>query len=676
MHHAGPALTASDVAMRHDTTDASDTPVRLSTSSSPPPSILQNPLQRRNSLTPHTSPAPPASGASSSGSIERRRWRDLVSPATLPLRLLPMPWTRSRRNASRRRSTGANNDADFTPMDPEELAALNAIINTRKSMETARALAEMTASKPSTSKDLLRTYSLPTSMSTTPPMLGPPSPSVRSAFGSTRRIRFAPFPEPIEEDHVEDAPDDEFALDDDDDDDELPTTPKPIRRLSTGALGLRLALERRRLALDDDDRGRPLRSWRRSWQRQASESESPPPRTQEERMRRRGMIRATRPGGTGMVTLLDGERIKARMVGDPHHERLVVQNIQDQLWGFAALERARLLAEANEEAAHGDAGSESAAGAAPAPADGVQLPLSRSMPLIESLALHKEAEAHDAAETPAAAAPPPAPVEAASPASTAAGTRPVAPSGAAEPASASVPAHGAPTAAFSMPDIYITAPTPTQATARPTSRRPHAVTADEIQRRYESEVIALGNEALAHVHRERKHDKQHASPARERGRLRVLDLDRGRSHPGSAAASRASSADAAVRASQSFHTLPRRPDAVGYSVVPLPHLGRRPERPHEGRVWASWEMGDSDDDDDDAEDAAASASYQLRATARAAGQEVVHASHRPHSLPPKHTRARDDEFWPAPSATRRVVSPHRTGLVYNGPDRGAIRMYR
>lgn len=593
--------------MRHDTTDASETPVRPSTSSSPSSSILQNPLQRRTSLAPPASPAASTSSVASPGSTERRRWRDLVSPATLPLRLLPMPWTRSRRHASRRRSTGANNDADFTPMDPEELAALNAIINTRRSMETARALAEMPSSKASTSKDLLRTYSLPTSMSTTPPMPGPPSPSVRSALGTTRRIRFAPFPEPIEEDYGEAASDDEFALEEEEEEEELVSMPKPIRRLSTGALGLRLALERRRLALDDDERGRPLRSWRRSWQRPASESESPPPRTQEERMRRRGMIRATRPGGTGMVTLLDGERIKARMVGDPHHERLVDQNIQDQLWGFAALERARLIAETNESAAAGEA---DAGAAAPAPA----LPV----------------EAEEAASTPPAALPP----------------------------SASVPALGEPIAAFSMPDIYLpstaSAPSPTSSAAR----RSHGVTADEIQRRYESEVIALGNEALAHVHRERKHDKARASPARERGRLRVLDLDRARSRPSSAASSRAASADAAVRAPQPLHTLPRRPDAVGYSVVPLPQLGQRPERPREGRVWAAWEMGDTDDEDD--EDVAASASYQLRATARAAGQEVVHASHRPHSIPPKRTSAYDDEFWPAPSATRRIVSPRGT----------------
>ncbi|WFC96920.1 hypothetical protein MBRA1_003586 [Malassezia brasiliensis] len=596
MHHAGAALTAPDVAMRHDTVDASETPVQLATSGAPASSILQNPLQRRSSLVPPASPAASTSGAPSPGPTERRRWRDLVSPAALPLRLLPMPWMRSRRHMSRRRSTGANSDADFTPMDPEELAALNAIINTRRSMETARALAEIPTSNASTSKDLLRTYSLPTSMSTPPPPPIPPSPSVRSALGTTRRIRFAPFPEPIEEDYGAATSDDEFALDDDEDDGELTHASKPRRRLSTGAQGLRLALERRRLALDDDERGRPLRPWRRSWQRSASESESPPPRTQEERMRRRGMIRATRPGGTGMVTLLDGERIKARMVGDPHHERLVDQNIQDQLWGFAALERARLVAETNEPA---DAG-----------------------------------EAHDGV---AATAPAP-PVEAADSASAPPAARP-----AAVPPSASVPALGEPIAADAVPDICVTSPTSPASPASSTARRSHSVTADEIQRRHESEVIALGNAALAHVHRERKHDKARGSTARSRP---------------SSAASRAASADAAVRASSPLQTLPRRPDAVGYRVVPLPQLGRRPERPHEGRVWAAWEMGDSDDEDD--EDAGVSVSYPLRATARAAGQEVVHTSHRPHSVSPKRTSAYDDEFWPAPSATRRIVSPRGT----------------
>ncbi|UZJ54815.1 hypothetical protein CBS101457_004135 [Exobasidium rhododendri] len=47
--------------------------------------------------------------------------------------------------------------------------------------------------------------------------------------------------------------------------------------------------------------------------------------------------------------------------------------------------------------------------------------------------------------------------------------------------------------------------------------------------------------------------------------------------------------------------LPRKPDARGYAVVPLPihQLGRRPARPREGRVW---QFDDDDDDDEEEED--------------------------------------------------------------------------
>lgn len=46
--------------------------------------------------------------------------------------------------------------------------------------------------------------------------------------------------------------------------------------------------------------------------------------------------------------------------------------------------------------------------------------------------------------------------------------------------------------------------------------------------------------------------------------------------------------------------LPRRPDARGYSVVPLPgnQLGRRPDRPREGRFWQSDEEDGEDNDEE------------------------------------------------------------------------------
>ncbi|KAK0520933.1 hypothetical protein OC842_006946 [Tilletia horrida] len=101
--------------------------------------------------------------------------------------------------------------------------------------------------------------------------------------------------------------------------------------------------------------------------------------------------------------------------------------------------------------------------------------------------------------------------------------------------------------------------------------------------------------------------------------------------------------------------LPRRPDARGHQVVPLPQLGIRPRRPREGRVWDGWGyFSDSDgegeeinntkaakkpaydsdsdsesDDDLDPETIAAedrkTKFQQSRLTTKAAGQEIVHS---------------------------------------------------
>ncbi|TKY84492.1 hypothetical protein EX895_006393 [Sporisorium graminicola] len=95
--------------------------------------------------------------------------------------------------------------------------------------------------------------------------------------------------------------------------------------------------------------------------------------------------------------------------------------------------------------------------------------------------------------------------------------------------------------------------------------------------------------------------------------------------------------------------LPRRPDARGVAVVPLPQLGVRPERPREGRVW-QWDDDDASDTGKDdlkqerkeeeeeeeeegsdldaeelLEEERKTAMQKKRATTRAAGQEVVHA---------------------------------------------------
>ena len=95
--------------------------------------------------------------------------------------------------------------------------------------------------------------------------------------------------------------------------------------------------------------------------------------------------------------------------------------------------------------------------------------------------------------------------------------------------------------------------------------------------------------------------------------------------------------------------LPRRPDARGIAVVPLPELGLRPRYPREGRSCVSDLLDDDDDDEDEQEEEPKPA--RRRATTQAAGQEV-YMSHKPRK------DEWDDEYWPKPSATRHI----RTGM--------------
>lgn len=492
-------------------------------------------------------------------------------PRRHPLR---MPWlsTRVRRQSPLRNAVSDDEGSENEePMDPEELAALNAIINTRRSMAAAQALAKQTQA----SKELVRSYSLPahlTAHTGTPPMLALQADATRHASTAERSIRFAPLPQPTIE--IEAADEQQSALSYDDE-----RGLRLSRSISTGALGLRSSIERARLGIEDDER-RP-RSWRlsRTGRARSPSDQSPPPRTLEEKMRRREMIRATRPGGTGMVTLLDGERIKARQVGDPDHERVVGEDVQAQLWGFAALERAR----------------------------------------------SRDGE---------------------------------------------------------LPQLGLS-----------------SAKAEEVQRRHESEVEALGAEALAHVRRERPRRGDAGTVPGDAGRGRSRphspDHPRSRSTPGSSRShSEARDTDArlhervrAIDLARSFSPepdpsvsipipepyLPRRPDARGISVVPLPQLGRRPQRPREGRAWADWDLSDSDD-----EYTTPASQWPVRATARAAEQEVVHGrriaqgarqwggSDAKHVAVRVAAHADQDEFWPAPSATRRIGAPRRASLSYGG----------
>ena len=105
--------------------------------------------------------------------------------------------------------------------------------------------------------------------------------------------------------------------------------------------------------------------------------------------------------------------------------------------------------------------------------------------------------------------------------------------------------------------------------------------------------------------------------------------------------------------------LPRRPDAIGISVVPLEHLGVRPSRPYEGRSWL-FSLPLEDDDSDEEAPAARKAmqpestQQRQRKTTRAAEQEVVHGRRRTGLSRPHNDSPWDDEFWPRPSATRKI----------------------
>ncbi|WFD41457.1 hypothetical protein MPSI1_000084 [Malassezia psittaci] len=556
-----------------------------------------------------------------------RRWK-LVPPSSRSLRFSASSWMPTRRRSPRSDTSVDDSDEDCTPMDPEELAALNAIINTRRSMATAHALAQkpfqcLSSNNP---KEFLRTYSLPVTLDNSASQLecGPCEEKLYSR--SARRIRFAPFPPSIFEDCLEQE-ENESCLSDDEDPSNCFTVEtrntRPLRRLSTGALGLRSSMERHRLSMDDEDRGRSQRSWRRSRNRSPARSQSPAPKSSEEKMRRRELIRAIRPGGTGMVTLLDGERIEARKVGDPNHEKLVDQNIQDQLWGFAALERARKVSLASSEIPPSSIDQDSI----PIDNDRTGTLLGRSVSMPK---LSKE-------------------------------------SGAEFGGSCS------------------------------------ATDADEVQRRYETEVLALSAEVLNHVRKDRllaKRDSVSEVPVRQRAssvpskpdpssasqksnstssssqRTHSKVIDRGGGHY-------LTVPDPSISMPLPLDTLPRRPDAIGIRVVPLSHLGRRPERPREGRVWASWELSDSDSDWEDHE------ALPMRATTRAAGQEVIQCRNtvprftRSWSVPSDVKQATNsipsftnemDEFWPAPSATRCIVAPRNAANFYCGLEKKATRL--
>lgn len=170
--------------------------------------------------------------------------------------------------------------------------------------------------------------------------------------------------------------------------------------------------------------------------------------------------------------------------------------------------------------------------------------------------------------------------------------------------------------------------------------------AEEAQRRHKQEMDALGDEALTHV----RENKAHAN-ARPRKISSTVHQYR---------------VDPSVSMPSPSPRLPRRPDARGIIVVPLPQLGMRPRYPYEGRSWLYSVPYDDDDDDDDEDnsdtqnkdtiagqdddgpDEAPPSSTRYRATTVAARKEV-YMSHKP-------GKESEDEYWPKPSATRAIGS--------------------
>lgn len=301
-----------------------------------PPSILLNPIVRKQKTTgPYTLPPQRTIESPETGNT------CLVVPARRNsswLTLGDMGVTSSSNGILRRMlhnlkhersgSSGPCSDDEcsgYEPMDPEELAALNAIINTRRSMAAARALANGHTTSEMDNNEV--SYSSACSQNAT---VTPKSTTKEKEL----HIRFAPLA-PLESHDESDSESEAVSADDETQKDTTKSSMGFIRGWNTSTLGVRSAMERARLGIEE----LPESSRRRKFLRMIipAEEGSPPEISAEEHKRRRELIYQVRPTGTGMVTLLDGGRVKALQAGNPQHERQVEEEMQMQLWGFAAL---------------------------------------------------------------------------------------------------------------------------------------------------------------------------------------------------------------------------------------------------------------------------------------------------------------------------------------------------
>lgn len=300
-----------------------------------PPSILLNPIVRKQKTTePHALPTRSIVESPETGNT------CLVVPARRSsswLTLGDMGVTSSSNGIIRRMlhnlkhersdSSGPCSDDEcsgYEPMDPEELAALNAIINTRRSMAAARALASGRTTSEMDNND--ESYSTACSQNA----IATP----QSTRDKELHIRFAPVT-PLESHDESDSESEAVSVDDDSQKDTTKSSMGLIRGWNPSTLGVRSAMERARSGIEE----LPESSRRRKFLQMIipAEEGTPPEISAEERKRRRQLIYQVRPTGTGMVTLLDGGRVKALQAGNPQHERQVEEEMHMQLWGFAAL---------------------------------------------------------------------------------------------------------------------------------------------------------------------------------------------------------------------------------------------------------------------------------------------------------------------------------------------------
>ncbi|GAC93891.1 hypothetical protein PHSY_001459 [Pseudozyma hubeiensis SY62] len=385
-----------------------------------------------------------------SSTSSRRSARDSDSDDDAPKSSSARASRRSSDGAQDKATTQADGHAGSSPieerMDPEELAALNAIINTRRSMAAAQALVSGSISitprplRPSTSfgnstQDLARpplddrrfasqdsvpsvssvgqssvsagSSALPTSTSEKATQLASlhaatsstsTTSTVDAAESKSPRIRFAPLPTPtaalptmqslngsalVEDSEESDISDSDYDSDDDAksmkgkwylmgmpsayfkpeyytkksskrrsaksigsaDGDDRSEDGHSLRRKSTGSLSDGTSADATRRPAsdhDEEERGRASSSSSKVKRKSSQTRRRSRSRTgaissgdEDERARRKELIRLARPGGTGMVTLPDGTKIRARRVND-----LPAQDEPEFIeWGFAGLAR-------------------------------------------------------------------------------------------------------------------------------------------------------------------------------------------------------------------------------------------------------------------------------------------------------------------------------------------------